>query len=492
VMEYVEGESLAVLLRRGPLSFERVIAIGRQLAAALASAHSGGIVHRDLKPANIQVMPDGSVKVLDFGVAIARASAASATTRADASVLAPSRAAQPGTPPYMSPEQLLGQTADERSDLFSLAVILFEMATGRLPVASTEPVEILMAALQTLPRADSTATRVPAPLADVIARGLATDPRERYQTAVEMGTALAQVHDDLFRTGDVPVRVPSRARRAARVLAALAGIPVFLWILGRLNSAAFNITLERSGAFAHEPQLAYITWGVRSLAAPLVQIALVIAALSALRFMLRVAALVPALHRPGRRIGAACRALAGGLSLEDPIVLAQGLTTMGLIALALTVWRFHALIRAWGSVLSTAEPSQLWPLWPESELEKVLYRATLTILLLAFSAGLLRVVHLRSRNRTRGGAGPLTALAAVLALLLLLNELPYRIMWKNAAPRVWYESMRCYVTGDDGQRLLLYCPESPPPRTRLVARGDAAVRHTGIVESIFTPSGDVR
>ncbi len=103
VMEYVEGESLAVLLRRGLLPIDRVVAIGCQLAGALAAAHSGGIVHRDLKPANIQVTADGSVKVLDFGVAIGRAPAATATTRTDAAVLAPSRTVQPGTPPVHGP-----------------------------------------------------------------------------------------------------------------------------------------------------------------------------------------------------------------------------------------------------------------------------------------------------------------------------------------------------------------------------------------------------
>ena len=173
-------------------------------------------------------------------------------------------------------------------------------------------------------------------------------------------------------------------------------------------------------------------------------------------------------------------------------MLAQALTTMGLIALAITSWRFYALIRAWGGFISTAEPSQLWPLWPDNEPERVLYRAALTLLFAGFCAGLLRVLHLRSRNRTHGGGGALTALVAIIVLLLLLNEAPYRILFKNAAPRVVFASMRCYVTGEDHERLLLYCPDSAAPRTRVVARSDPAVRWTGIVESIFTPSRDVR
>ncbi len=493
VMEYVEGESLAVLLRRGALPIDRVVTVGCQLAAALAAAHSGGIVHRDLKPSNIQVMPDGSVKVLDFGVAVAKATAATETTRTDATVLAPSRGAQPGTPPYMAPEQLLGQPADERSDLFSLSVILFEMATGRRPVASTEPLDILMAALNTLPRADSTTSRVPPMLADVIARGLASDPRDRYQTAVEIGSALAQVHEALFRSGTagtVAVPVPGRARIAWWAAAGVAALPIVLWILGRINSAAYNNTLERSGAFAHEPQLDYLIWGARSLAAPLVQIALVIVAVSAVRFALRVLSLVPSVQRALRRVADAGRTLADSLSLGDPIVLAQALTATGLLALAVTAWRFHDLIRAWTVGIGSADPARLWPLWPEYESERVLYRATLTLLFLGLSVGLMRVVHLRSRNRTAGGVGAVAGVVAVLTILLLFNELPYRIMWKSYAPRVAYGSMRCYATGRDGERLLLYCPESAPPRTRVVNRGDPALRETDIVESIFTPLRD--
>jgi len=127
VMEYVEGESLAAVLKREALSADRVIAIGRQLAAALAAAHAGGVIHRDLKPANIQVTPDGSVKILDFGIALALGTLATTTSAADFGVAREPRGFQAGTPAYMSPEQLLGRTVDERSDLFSLSVILFEM-----------------------------------------------------------------------------------------------------------------------------------------------------------------------------------------------------------------------------------------------------------------------------------------------------------------------------------------------------------------------------
>src|SRR5262245_46648944 len=132
VMEYVEGENLAVKLRRDRLPIDRVVAIGRQLCGALTAAHDKGVIHRDIKPANIQVRLDGSVKVLDFGVARATRVVHSAS-EGSTTVGVRSQPALPiiprgGTPAYMSPEQLLGGTVDERSDLYSLGVVLFEMA----------------------------------------------------------------------------------------------------------------------------------------------------------------------------------------------------------------------------------------------------------------------------------------------------------------------------------------------------------------------------
>jgi eukaryotic-like serine/threonine-protein kinase len=141
-MEYVEGESLSARLHRGRLPTDHVLAFGRQLVSALAAAHAKGIVHRDLKPGNIQVTPAGLVKVLDFGIASATrdlpGAASGATTTPAVEPAAPIRGVHPGTPPYMSPEQLLGRAVDEQSDIYSLGVVLFEMCTGRRPYPEKE------------------------------------------------------------------------------------------------------------------------------------------------------------------------------------------------------------------------------------------------------------------------------------------------------------------------------------------------------------------
>jgi hypothetical protein len=495
VMEYVEGESLAALIKQNALPAARVIAIGRQLAAALAAAHAGGVIHRDLKPANIQVMPDGSVKILDFGIALALGTVASTTRAAEFGVLTEPRGFQAGTPAYMAPEQLLGRTVDERSDLFSLSVILFEMATGRRPFRSGEPLDVLVESLKMLPRADRINAGVPKALADLIARGLATYPQDRFQSAAEMGAALDALAAERSsvdgRHGSSVAAGPSiTVRRLAWAVAGVLSIPVALWCLGRVTSAAYNTTLERTGSFASEPAQAYVVWGFRSLVAPSVQSALAIAFLGTLLFVARLLSLARPLAHAFNGMRKRYRALASALSLDDPRVVAQGLATAGVLALCLVYWRFSALIQAWAVTISSAQPERLLPLGPANEDEKVLYRATLTLLFLMFSAGLLRVVQLRRRLGTRGGGGGLAAVTVVVAALLALNEVPYRILFRSQALRITYGDLRCYVIGEDPQRWLLYCPDAAPPRNRIIQRSDPSVRSSGVMESIFTVPGE--
>lgn len=189
VMEYVEGQTVARLLADGPLPIRSVVTIGRQLASALAAAHEVGVVHRDLKPANIQVTAKDFVKVLDFGVAKVSPLRAG-TTVFPADTVVAAVGIRVGTPGYMSPEQLLGCDVDGRSDIFSLGVVLCEMATGRRPCPATDAAHLIFAMTRPLARADDLDSRVPRVLADIIDRALQIDPARRFQSAADLESAL--------------------------------------------------------------------------------------------------------------------------------------------------------------------------------------------------------------------------------------------------------------------------------------------------------------
>lgn len=173
-MDLVEGQSLEKMLdQRGPLPVEEAIGLLRQIAEGLQAAHRGGVVHRDLKPANILVDRDGHACISDFGVA--RSLGASGMTRSGAVV---------GTPDYLSPEQARAESADQRSDLYSLGLIGYEMLTGKLPFAGGTPAE---SALQRITRAPPPVTQlradVPAWLSALLNRLLQPSPAHRPQSA---------------------------------------------------------------------------------------------------------------------------------------------------------------------------------------------------------------------------------------------------------------------------------------------------------------------
>jgi tetratricopeptide (TPR) repeat protein len=213
VMEYVEGVSLATHMASGPLPPSEVKSIGRQLASALSAAHAQGVVHRDLKPANIQVMRDGSIKVLDFGVArlMAPPSTIVDTTIVD-HVIEPSLGGNPGTPLYMAPEQLSGHPADARTDIYSAGVILFQMATGRRPYLDSTAVRLALAMnADPAPAARSINPMVPQELSDAIAKALKRHPDNRYQNARELDAALAAMSGTASSTRSI-TEAAQRAR----------------------------------------------------------------------------------------------------------------------------------------------------------------------------------------------------------------------------------------------------------------------------------------
>lgn len=183
VMEHVRGEALReVLARENRLAPGRAARIAGQVCCALSAAHHAGVVHRDISTGNIMLCPDGTVKVLDFGIARLTSSAFRTVTGLVC-----------GTPAFLSPEQARGQTPDARSDPYSLGCCLYQMVTGRGPFGATDPLAVVSGHLHEPPRApreiDPT---VPYGLERIIMRALGKRPSDRYQTADQMHAALAE------------------------------------------------------------------------------------------------------------------------------------------------------------------------------------------------------------------------------------------------------------------------------------------------------------
>jgi len=187
VTEYIAGITLDSKLARGALPPEQVMRLGGQLAAGLEAAHREGIVHRDLKPGNLRLTADGRLKILDFGLAQLMPHA----SELGVTVTMTQSQEITGTLPYMSPEQLAGEPADARTDIWSAGAVLYEMATGKRPFHQPTPALLISQILNHQPESPAKKNpSVPEYLDHVILKALARDRTQRYQSAAELGAAL--------------------------------------------------------------------------------------------------------------------------------------------------------------------------------------------------------------------------------------------------------------------------------------------------------------
>jgi serine/threonine protein kinase/Tfp pilus assembly protein PilF len=254
-MEFVSGEDLKTLLRRvGQLPANRTVAIARQIADGLAEAHRLGVIHRDLKSHNIMIDREGNARIMDFG--IARSVKGKGIT--DPGVII-------GTPDYMSPEQLEGRDADQRSDIYSLGAVLFEMVAGEPPFEGETPLVVAARHKTEQPRDPAALNpQTPAALGRLILRCLEKDPDRRYQAAADLRAELEAIEKDLPSTRGITRPLPKkrglgRLRRAAPlVLLAVMAAAAAAIIFGRRETPARLPAERAAGTSAYKSSIAVL------------------------------------------------------------------------------------------------------------------------------------------------------------------------------------------------------------------------------------------
>jgi serine/threonine-protein kinase len=214
VMELVDGEDLSAIIARGPIPVGEVIAMARQIAEALEAAHEQGIVHRDLKPGNVKVRPDGTVKVLDFGLAKAVEAAATAGGTKSPTITSPAMTHAGvvlGTAAYMAPEQAKGKVVDRRADIWSFGAVLYEMLTGMRAFPGEDVTDTIVSIMSREPDWSQLPADAPQSIRTLLKRMLDKDARRRLRDAGEARVALDDV---LSGRMEVPQAVPVPAIKA--------------------------------------------------------------------------------------------------------------------------------------------------------------------------------------------------------------------------------------------------------------------------------------
>ena len=252
VMEFLEGETLAARISRGPLPAEQVLRYGIEIADALDKAHRQGIVHRDLKPGNVMLTKTG-VKLLDFGLAKAVAPVSQQSGRTSLPTMAHAQNLTQegtilGTFQYMAPEQLEGRDADARTDIFAFGAVLYEMATGRKAFAGTSQASLISAIMKEEPAPIAALQPMTPPALDRVVRTcLAKDPEERWQSAHDIKSELAWIAQAGSQAG---VAAPVAASRRSRDRAGWVALGI---LAGAVLAAAGSWTLLRTRAAVPQP-----------------------------------------------------------------------------------------------------------------------------------------------------------------------------------------------------------------------------------------------
>jgi len=252
-----------------------------------------------------------------------------------------------------------------------------------------------------------------------------------------------------------------------------------LGVLGFLTCMQFNFVFGLDGEFARfgaEPWTDYFGWGLLATVPALVPMTLVAVPIVGARFVLSLLTLIGPIGRFARRVRSEGRRIGAARGLNKSATLAQALVALGIVTLALFFWAHADLIRAWSSFFNSSPIERLMPM-TDSAPERNQYHIELGMATLVFSFGLYRVIKMRAHEKAQDGRFGVAMLGIVIAVIVLLNEVPWRTLNRRDFPRLDSAGAHCYITGESGDEFMVLCPGSDPPRNRVV-------RKDGVVESV--------
>jgi serine/threonine protein kinase len=471
-MEFVVGETLEAGMDRGHrLNPREAIVVGQDVCRALAAVHGAGLVHRDVTARNIMRRRDGRIVVMDFGTGL----------RAQDVTGGPVNIA--GTPLYMAPEVLAGQPPSFRSDVYSIGVLLYYLVTGKFPVEGRNMADLRAAHM--VGRRTSLRERapdLPAGYIKAVEHALIADPLQRCPSPAAL----------LEELEAVLVSEPTQFQYVVLALEGVLGAFFAVTVLGVINSRVFNHTLGRSD-FANESIRDWFSYGMSATIAPVVIFTFVLLALSvaivAIRLLVNVSRRARAMTQPLVRMSRRCR-------LDDVTTLSSVILLLSASVLIGTWWYFGSFIGSLIAIgnISTASGSDLAFLSPQFRVNHELYRkgfiaASIVCVLLWYPAVWLAKRKGEPINRIVLAGGVI-----VLLVSILLLDFPYRLLARSKRDfeAATFGTAQCYVLGEKQSHILLFCPEAPPDRNRIVRADDPNLKKLGVIRDIFTSVANLR
>lgn len=499
VLELVEGITLAERIARGALPVTEALAIASQIADALEAAHENGVIHRDLKPQNIQLTFDGTIKVLDFGIARMLRPASGVETAATTAGLdswgITSTGTVLGTAAYMSPEQALGSEVDQQTDIWAFGIILYEMLTGRNPFAARSLAETLANLMNVEPQLEL----LPASpsVRRLIQRCLQKQPRQRLHhiadARLEIEESLTPHDTAQAAHASAPEQSLSLVRatigsslRVGRLFVGVMIVPLMFSGVGYLNSVIFNRALDLRSTEGFND---YFVVGYRAMIGPAAFVFVVVLAaivgLAVLTVLIRVSTLVSPRHPLrdfARKITAPVRgwlAKTQDRTLARAFSIAAGSTALIYIAAA---WRLLVtvtllVVNGPGAGIDTSVLSN-----SDSERTYLLYVSQFGSVLLCGLAvswvSLFSWLDRRQADSLMVHVFKLRSAVAIISILVLLVA-PWRLAWDNRREPVLFDGRAAFILREEPSGVLLYLPgstpfESSPSDPRLVRPNPSA------------------